>query len=166
MKPFFSIIIPYHNSKDTIGPLLESIYSSKHAPPLEVIIVDDGSKELLQKTSFKRHFLLKLNICILRLSVNKGPAVARNRGAEAAKGKFLVFLDSDVVLLPDALSNLSKKCIKKRLVFRLTMCRSTIPPWEFSSVSCGFRVIAKPQIPRTFGSRPLWKLPFFLEDYR
>ena len=108
MKPFFSIIIPYHNSKDTIGPLLESIYSSKHAPPLEVIIVDDGSKELLQKTSFKRHFLLKLNICILRLSVNKGPAVARNRGAEAAKGTFLVFLDSDVVLLPDALSNLSK----------------------------------------------------------
>jgi len=103
MKPFFSIIIPYHNSKDTIGPLLFSIAQSKKVPPLEVIIVDDGSDEPLQKTSPAR---AGLNLRIVRLNHNKGPAVARNRGADAAKGTFLVFLDSDVILYPDALGNL------------------------------------------------------------
>jgi len=108
MRPYFSIIIPYHNSQDTIDPLLDSIAASQILPPLEVIIVDDGSKEPLQKNSFKRGRLLKLNIRVLRLAINKGPAVARNQGAGIAKGKFLLFLDSDVVLLPDALSNLWK----------------------------------------------------------
>jgi GT2 family glycosyltransferase len=37
-----------------------------------------------------------------------GPAVARNRGVESAKGKFVVFLDSDVELFPDALANLAR----------------------------------------------------------
>jgi glycosyltransferase involved in cell wall biosynthesis len=106
MKPYFSIIIPYHNSQNTIGPLLTSIALSKHIPAIEVIVVDDGSVEPLQKNSFKRHFLLKLNLKIVRLAHNKGPAVARNRGASVAKGKYLVFLDSDVALLPDALHNL------------------------------------------------------------
>jgi len=106
MKPFFSIIIPYHNSQNTIVPLLDSIASSQKAPALEVIVIDDASRDTISENSFKRGRLAKLNIRILRLLTNKGPAVARNRGAGAAKGKFLVFLDSDVVLFPDALHNL------------------------------------------------------------
>jgi len=106
MKPFFSIIIPYHNSKDTIGSLLDSIAVSKKVPLLEVIVVDDASLEVLQKTSFAKSDLAKLNVRIIRLSTNKGPGAARNRGAGVAKGKFLVFFDSDVVLFPDALHNL------------------------------------------------------------
>jgi len=106
MKPYFSIIIPYHNSLNTISSLLDSIASSKKAPPLEVIIVDDASMKPLQKISFARRPLLKLNLRIVRLLTNKGPGAARNRGAAVAKGKFLVFFDSDVVLFPDALHNL------------------------------------------------------------
>lgn len=106
MKPFFSIIIPYHNSQETIGPLLDSIATSGHQPELEVIVVDDGSEEPLREISPDVTSGLKVHV--LRLSVNKGPAVARNRGAAIAKGKFLVFLDSDVRLFPDALHNLWK----------------------------------------------------------
>ena len=108
MKPYFSIIIPYYNSSATIAPLLDSIATSKHIPPLEVIIVDDASEEPLQKTSFERPRLSKLNIRVIVFAKNRGPAVARNRGAEQARGKFLIFLDSDVVLFPDALANLYK----------------------------------------------------------
>lgn len=120
MKPYFSIVIPYHNSSKTIDRLLSSISQSKAAPLLEVIVVDDCSKdtflvprswilgrkykELGAKNSYLRPKTYTLRT--IRLQANLGPAAARNRGAQAAKGKFLVFLDSDVELLPDALHNL------------------------------------------------------------
>jgi len=112
MKPYFSIIIPYHNSQDTIGPLLTSIALSKQIPVVEVIVVDDGSEEkFLVHGSWvaegKRR-TTNYELRTIRLKANQGPAVARNRGARVAKGKYLVFLDSDVVLLPDALHNLWK----------------------------------------------------------
>jgi len=113
MNPFFSIIIPYHNSKDTIGPLLDSIAVSKKAPLLEVIVVDDGSEEkFLVPRSWvlgRRNSKLRTKnyeLRTIRLKANRGPGAARNRGAGIAKGKFLVFFDSDVVLFPDALHNL------------------------------------------------------------
>jgi glycosyltransferase involved in cell wall biosynthesis len=113
MKPYLSLIIPYHNSEATIGPLLESVYASKSAPTFEVIIVDDGSKINIkdQISNIKNSYpVLKRqrNIRYFRLIHNKGPAAARNRGAKEAKGKFIVFLDSDVRLFPDTLHNLAK----------------------------------------------------------
>ena len=129
MNPYFSIIIPYHNSKDTIGPLLDSIAVSEKAPLLEVIVVDDGSEKPAnnvipaphQRAGSTPAGILKiphhvrddkmmkwktLDVRIHTLFYNKGPGAARNRGAGIAKGKFLVFFDSDVVLFPDALHNL------------------------------------------------------------
>ncbi|MFC1647265.1 glycosyltransferase family 2 protein [Patescibacteria group bacterium] len=109
MKPYLSIIIPYHNSQKTIGRLLESIHSSTGTPAFEVIIVDDGSDEKF--SIFKFQFSKKVNkknIKVVRLERNRGPAAARNKGAGVAKGKFLVFLDSDVELFDDALSNITK----------------------------------------------------------
>jgi glycosyltransferase involved in cell wall biosynthesis len=106
MKPYLSIIIPYHNSEKTIGPLLNSIFASKHAPPYEVIVVDDGSKSPFrwQKADGRQ----PKNMRTFRLQHNKGPAAARNRGAKFARGEFLVFLDSDVQLFPDTLHNLAR----------------------------------------------------------
>jgi len=119
MRPFLSIIIPYYNAQETIGRLLSSIQKSKGGPSLEVIVVDDGSKEKFQISNFKfqietqdkkryekedRHRSLN----VIRLGKNMGPAVARNRGAREARGKFLVFLDSDVELFHDTLANLAK----------------------------------------------------------
>ncbi|MEK7544073.1 MAG: glycosyltransferase [Patescibacteria group bacterium] len=109
MKYFFSLIIPYHNSSETIGRLLGSIQRSKKAPSYEVIIVDDGSKDnfKLQTLNFKIE-KQKSHVRVVTLHKNMGPAVARNRGVAVARGKFVVFLDSDVELFPDALHNLSK----------------------------------------------------------
>ncbi|MEK9143897.1 MAG: glycosyltransferase family 2 protein [Patescibacteria group bacterium] len=125
MKPFFSIIIPYHNSEATIGRLLRSIQKSKKAPAYEVIVVDDGSTEPVTPAPFSvtpaqagvqpKKILDsrfrgndKMSLRVIRLSRNMGPAVARNRGVKIARGKFVVFLDSDVELFPDALHNLGK----------------------------------------------------------
>lgn len=113
MKPYLSIIIPYYNSASTIRALLASIAASKKAPAFEVIIVDDGSKNgiatpppLAGARDDKRW--LKVNLRLLTLKHNRGPAVARNRGAKVARGQFLVFLDSDVELFPDTLYELAK----------------------------------------------------------
>ncbi len=119
MRPYFSLIIPYHNSSATIGRLLGSIKHSKDTPPLEVIVVDDGSEKKLTTDNLSREagsgFARQLTtrktpipIRVIRLFRNRGPAAARNRGAKVARGKFLVFLDSDVELFPDALGNLAK----------------------------------------------------------
>ena len=116
MKPFFSIIIPYHNSSSTIGRLLVSLERSKRAPALEVIVVDDGSTNPFQQESRKagkrKVFFFTLHasrftLRVIRLPRNMGPAVARNRGVKVARGKFVVFLDSDVELFPDTLHNLA-----------------------------------------------------------
>lgn len=112
MKPFFSLVIPYHNDFDSIGRLIQSIVVSKRAPLYEIIIVDDGSERKLTADSLqlsaKKYHSLKRMVNIIHLLRNKGPAAARNRGASQAKGKFVVFLDSDVVLFPDTLANLAK----------------------------------------------------------
>lgn len=122
MKPFLSIIIPSHNSSETVLRLLRSLALSKQPPTLEVIVVDDGSEEKFIASSVKRQeragliakrlaFPLpasRFPLRVIRLERNMGPAVARNRGAKAARGKFILFLDSDVEVFLDALHNLAK----------------------------------------------------------
>lgn len=106
MKPFFSIIIPFYNSNDTIGRLLASIQRSKHAPAYEVIVVDDGSTTKFHPPAGGPNS--KLHARVVTLHKNMGPAVARNRGVAVARGKFVVFADSDVEFFPDTLHNLYK----------------------------------------------------------
>jgi glycosyltransferase involved in cell wall biosynthesis len=120
MKPYLSIIIPYHNSETTIGRLVASVFSSVGAPPLEVIIVDDGSKHELKITGSELFAFKKKPVRIIRQIHNKGPAAARNRGAKLARGKFLVFLDSDVELFPDTIHNLARVYLKDPDVVALT----------------------------------------------
>jgi glycosyltransferase involved in cell wall biosynthesis len=126
MKPYLSIIIPYHNSEKTIDALLTSIITSKNAPLYEVIVVDDGSQTKFSISNFQ--FPKKIRnekgirkiIRAYRLNGNKGPAAARNRGAKMARGEFLVFLDSDVELFPDTLQNLSRVYLNDPDVVALT----------------------------------------------
>jgi len=108
MKPFFSIIIPYHNSMDTTGRLLGSIQKSKQAPSYEVIVVDDGSKEKFKSRKSKVESRKQETLRVVTLHKNMGPAVARNRGVNVARGKFVVFADSDVEFFSDTLANLAK----------------------------------------------------------
>lgn len=95
MNPYLSLIIPSYDNPESVRRLLASLKKSKHPPAFEIIVVDDGSAK-------------PLKVATLRLSANKGPAVARNKGAAEAKGKFLVFLDADVEVFPDTLFEIAK----------------------------------------------------------
>lgn len=106
MVRMISVIIPTYNSWDTVELLLHSLSKSSFKK-FEVIIGDDASH------TEKPPSLLKLlkKVQIVRLPTNSGPAVARNLAAKKAKGKVLVFLDSDVTVYPDTLGNIAKKFI-------------------------------------------------------
>lgn len=116
MKPYLSIVIPYYNGQEKLENLLQSLRKSKKTPSYEVLVVDDGSVPALSFSRRRESALLKRGFPIIRsgmtriihLRHNKGPAIARNRGAAAARGKFLVFLDGDVEVFPDTLANIAK----------------------------------------------------------
>lgn len=105
-----SIIIPTHNSQNTIEPLLLSINNSPSVNfnKFEVIIVDDESKDDTLKIIQDLYKKLKFKIEIVVLKKNVGPAKARNLGAKKAKGKYLLFLDGDVELKNQTLINVFK----------------------------------------------------------
>ena len=100
MNPYLSVIIPYYNAPEKLTNLLRSLQKSRRAPRYEIIVVDDGSTIPLPRLSKK--------IRIIRLPHNKGPAIARNRGVESARGEFIVFLDGDVEVFSDTLREIAR----------------------------------------------------------
>jgi len=94
-SPSISIVVPVRNG----GPALRSCLMSMAAcvpPPAEIIVVDDAS------TDASASIAADAGAITVRLFEQKGPAHARNRGAERARGDLLFFVDADVVLQPDA----------------------------------------------------------------
>ena len=88
-----SIIIPCYNSIAYIGHCLDSIGAQTYSD-LQVVCVDDGSTdgtaELLQEYAHRdKRFEVLLN------NVNSGISAARNRGLAAARGEWVMFVDSD-----------------------------------------------------------------------
>ena len=102
----FTIIIPTYNREKQIISLLSSINTlSENTPPFEVIVVDDGSLPSLKIQKNKYNYSLTI-----LSQENSGPARARNRGAEAAQGEFLIFIDDDCLPDTDWLTNYEEFC--------------------------------------------------------
>lgn len=93
-----SIIIPNYNGALLLERCLNSVYSQKGDFDLEVIVIDDGSSD----NSLEVLEQYNKQLIILKQS-NQGPAVARNKGIEAATGKYLAFLDADDYWKPEFL---------------------------------------------------------------
>ena len=95
--PRFSVIIPAYNSAATLARAVESVFAQSW-PAHEIIVIDDGSiDETLQVA---REFGDKVQVIH---QPNAGVSTARNRGAEAATGDWLAFLDADDWYYPDRL---------------------------------------------------------------
>ena len=94
-----SLIIPAWNAENTISACLLSAIKAKSSP-IEIIVVDDLSQD---STVSIVHGLIKTypRIKLLKLDKNIGPAAARNRGVEIAKGDIIFFTDSDTIILED-----------------------------------------------------------------
>ena len=93
-----SVIVPTHNRAQLLARALQSVVAQA-TPPMEVIVVDDGSNDGTEEvvcTRFPQVQYIRQN--------NRGVSNTRNRGIEAASGDWLAFLDSDDEWLPQKLS--------------------------------------------------------------
>jgi hypothetical protein len=114
-----SVIIPAHNAADTLLRCLESLVRQEDSD-YEIIVVDDGSTDATANVASRFDCLL------LRNEEHAGPAISRNRGADAAKGAVLAFTDADCVPPPDWLSK-----IRTWLEVAPVVCGTYEPaPWQ------------------------------------
>jgi len=95
-KPYISIIIPAYNSRKFIRKCLEALADSTYKS-FEMIVIDDASIDNTVQIA------REMGSIVLKLDSQSGPAVARNYGAENAKGEILLFIDSDVLVKRDTL---------------------------------------------------------------
>jgi glycosyltransferase involved in cell wall biosynthesis len=113
-NPFFSIIIPTFNSEKYINETLDSIYHQS-LKDFEVLICDDGS---IDKTiEFIKSHPLFASIKILHSDRSGGPAQPRNISITAATGRWICFLDSDDLWLPNKLETVKKFIGDAGLIF-------------------------------------------------
>ena len=98
--PLLSIIIPVYNGGAQFLQCLKAIHQSTFTD-WELIVVDDDSddgSDLLAR---------KFGARLLRTGGQLGPAAARNLGAKAAKGEYLLFVDADCEVHPDTLDRVA-----------------------------------------------------------
>ena len=88
-RPLVSVIIPAFNAAETIGRALDSVGRQVY-PDIEAIVVDDGSTDGTGEIVRERY----PEVTCVRQE-NAGVSAARNTGAAAARGEFLVLLDAD-----------------------------------------------------------------------
>lgn len=94
-----SIVIPYYQTYDLTEKLLDSLIVQNNEN-IEIIVIDDGCEE-------KRldEWLGFNNITVIHQE-NGGVSVARNKGIELAQGKYIAFIDSDDMVMPDYIEQL------------------------------------------------------------
>lgn len=90
-----SVIIPAFNAANTIRGCLASILDES-ADDVEIIVVDDGSSD---GTAALCYGIIDCRIKVIQQQ-NQGVSSARNRGLEAACGKYIMFVDADDLLRP------------------------------------------------------------------
>jgi len=103
-KPFVSIIILNFNGREFIGQCIDSVLKSNY-PDFEIIVVDNGSTDGSGRY-LKRRYGRNKRVRLILSDKNLFFAAGSNLGASQARGKKLVFLNSDTVVEKDWLKEL------------------------------------------------------------
>ena len=106
-----SIIVPVYNAGAYIEETIRMVEKQTYQE-WELILVDDCSldnskaviEEYLQKRNSLEEGMRRQEIRLLVKQQNEGAAMARNTGMEAAKGRYIAFLDADDIWLSEKLS--------------------------------------------------------------
>lgn len=91
-----AVVIPTYNQRQFLADALQSVQEQTH-PAAEIVVVDDGSAESVDD------IVAEFPGVVLHRQANQGASAARNAGVYLTHSPYLVFLDGDDRLLPNAL---------------------------------------------------------------
>jgi glycosyltransferase involved in cell wall biosynthesis len=99
-----SVVIPCYNQAHFLGEAIESVLAQSY-PRFEIIVVDDGSTDDTSEVAARYPGVRYV------YQNNQGVSAARNSGLARSEGEYVVFLDADDRLLPEALEA-GLECLK------------------------------------------------------
>ncbi len=104
-QPLVSVIMPNYNGEQFLSAAVQSVVNQTYQN-WELLIIDDGSTdgsvEIARKWAAQDRRIRPLKNIFKKLA--HGPGAARNTGIQEAKGRYIAFLDSDDLWLPQKLS--------------------------------------------------------------
>jgi len=106
-EPFVSVVIPTYNRKNTLKLVLDSLFRQNYPKnKYEIVVVDDGSSDGTKETIDKLKKKAPVDLRYIKQE-RKGfrPGQAANLGAKNAKGKLLLFVWDDIVVIRDFIIN-------------------------------------------------------------
>lgn len=109
-EPLVSVIVPVYNAARWLAETVQSALAQTW-PNLEVILVDDGSRD---ESLALAHSLASSRVKVIAQE-NSGASQARQTGLEAAQGDFIQYLDADDLLSPD------------KIAVQISVCRESAP---------------------------------------
>ena len=151
-SPLVSIIIPVYNREKLVVETIASCLAQTY-PHVEIIAVDDCSKDgtfaMLESMAANEPRLR-----VFRSAVNMGLCITRNIGASHAQGDWIWFLDSDDLLMPNAVETLLAACLSRGVRMALS---GECGFWDHELEEVRKRQAAfSPVVPASVPVVPLW----------
>ena len=138
--PLVTVVIPAYTYENYVGETIQSVLDQTY-PEIETLVVDDGSTdgtaEVVKGFGGRVSYIHK---------ENGGLGSARNRGISDARGEFLVFLDADDLLEPDAVDLMVAKLQSLTSDYALVACQFTAIDGEGKEVSVQERAPADGEV--------------------
>ena len=117
MEELVSIIMPSYNTGKYIANSIESVQAQTYTN-WELILVDDCSTD--DTDEVVESYLSDQRIIYIKNEKNSGAAFSRNRALREAKGKWVAFLDSDDLWIPEKLEKQIKFMKENKFDFTYT----------------------------------------------
>jgi len=143
-KPVCSICIANYNGVGVIEDCLDSVFAQDCDIPFEVIVHDDASGD----GSAQHIRTVYPQVVLIESADNVGFCIANNRMVERATGEFILLLNNDAALYPDALATLLKGAQDIGQPAILTLASVRCSEWRVARYRLSVRPLSQP------GSKP------------
>ena len=126
-----SVVIPALNAAQTLGVQLEALDAQTYKGEWEIVVADNGSNDetadIVRDVSLRRS-----NVRLVDASDRRGINHARNVGAAAARGEFVLFVDADDLVMPTWLDAMARAAVTCAAVGGC-LDRTVLNPVRFST---------------------------------
>lgn len=95
--------MPIYNAERYLSECIRSLISQTYTD-LEILLINDGSTD--SSAAIASRYARRDSRIVLRGTLNRGQAAARNTGLELATGEWVLFVDADDYLAPDCIARL------------------------------------------------------------